>query len=74
VEVELHAFLTSALDRVERLFHASPILSPEIKAHATQYMGGFLDPKYSEDAVETREIYSSRQESNSDYSVAQYVA
>jgi hypothetical protein len=64
VEVKLHAFLTSALNGGEWSASRPGRFTPRETAPGTHWIGGWMDPKASVDAVVKRKIPSPRRESN----------
>jgi len=53
VEVYLHAFLNSALDRGEWSASHPGLFTPKERAHATQWTGVWIVPRAGLDAVHT---------------------
>jgi hypothetical protein len=64
VEVQLHTFLTSALDGGEWSTSRLGCFDPRERAPGTHWIGSWVGPRAGLDAVEKGKIPSPRQESN----------
>jgi hypothetical protein len=74
VEVQLHAFLTSALDGGEWSASRSDRFTPRERAPGTHWIGGWVGPRAVLDTVVKRKIPSPRWESNPITPIVQPVA
>jgi hypothetical protein len=74
VEVQLHAFLTSARDGGEWSASRPGRFAPRERAPSTHYIGGWVDPRVVLDAVVKRKIPSPRREPNPKTPIVQPVA
>jgi hypothetical protein len=74
MEVQLHAFLTSALDEGEWSASRPGRFTPRERALGTHWIGGWLGPRAVLDAVVNRKIPSPLQESNPRTPIVQLVA
>jgi hypothetical protein len=63
-EVQLHAFLTSALDGVEWSASRPGRFTPKERTPATHWIGGWVGPRAGLDAVVKRKIPSPCRDSN----------
>jgi hypothetical protein len=64
VEIQLHAFLTSALDGGERSASRPGLFTPRGRAPDTHWIGGWVGPRAVLDAVVKRKIPSPCRDSN----------
>jgi hypothetical protein len=64
VEIQLHTFLTSALDRGERSVSGTCRVTPRESAPGVHWIGGWVGPRTGVDAVVKRKIPSLCQDSN----------
>jgi hypothetical protein len=64
MEVQLHTFLTSALDGSEWSVSCPGRFTPRKIAPGTHWIGGWVDPRAVLDAVVKEKISSPRRESN----------
>jgi hypothetical protein len=74
MKVQLHAFLTSALDGCECLASCSGRFTTTERAPGTHWIGGWVGPRAVLDAVVKRKIPNPRRESNPRTPIAQPVA
>jgi hypothetical protein len=72
--VQLHAFLTSALDGGEWSASRPRRFSPRERAPGAHWIGGWLGPRTGLDTVMKRKIPSSRRESSPRAPIVQLVA
>jgi hypothetical protein len=56
VKIQLHAFLTSALDRVQWLASRSNRFNPRERAPGAHYTGGWVSPEADLEAMRNRKI------------------
>jgi hypothetical protein len=74
VEVELHAFLTAALDGGEWSASRSGRFTPREKASGTHWLGGWVGPRVVLDTVVKTKIPNPRRELNPRTPIVQPVA
>jgi hypothetical protein len=73
-QVQLHIFLTSALDGGEWSASRAGRFTPRVTSPGTRWIGGWVGPRASLDTVSKRKIPSPHRESNSDHPIVQPVA
>jgi hypothetical protein len=74
VEVQLHAFLTSALDGGEWSASRPGLFTSRERTPGTRWIGGWVGPRAGLDAVVKRKIPSLRRKSNPRTPIVQPVA